>query len=203
MKIKLTNKYQVAKEQFMALGGYARTAAIVKAGLSSLDIAELVRTQAIVPIKRGLYRWHETESSSSLVEASRIVPAGIVCLLSAVSYHELGTRVPWNTSLAIPMKARKPVLPEYPPIQLFYFSPLQYETGIMTVQVDDTDVRMYDPEKTLCDCARYRNKIGMDVFREAVAEYMRRPGRDIDKLLTYSRKLRIQSVIQRFAEALA
>ena len=203
MKIKLTNKYQVAKEQFMALGGYARTAAIVKAGLSSLDIAELVRTQAIVPIKRGLYRWHETESSSSLAEASRIVPEGIVCLLSAVSYHELGTRVPWNTSLAIPMKARKPVLPEYPPIQLFYFSPLQYETGIMTVQVDDTDVRMYDPEKTLCDCARYRNKIGMDVFREAVAEYMRRPGRDIDKLLTYSRKLRIQSVIQRFAEALA
>ena len=203
MKIKQTNKYQVAKEQFMAQGGYSRTAAIVKAGLSSLDIAELARSQAIVPIKRGLYRWHETESSSSLAEASRIVPEGIVCLLSAVSYHELGTRVPWNTSLAIPMKARKPVLPEYPPIQLFYFSPLQYETGIMTVQVDDTDVRMYDPEKTLCDCARYRNKIGMDVFREAVAEYMRRPGRDIDKLLTYSRKLRIQSVIQRFAEALA
>ena len=203
MKIKQTNKYQVAKEQFMAQGGYSRTAAIVKAGLSSLDIAELARSQAIVPIKRGLFRWHETESSSSLAEASRIVPEGIVCLLSAVSYHELGTRVPWNTSLAIPMKARKPVLPEYPPIQLFYFSPLQYETGIMTVQVDDTDVRMYDPEKTLCDCARYRNKIGMDVFREAVAEYLRRPGRDIDKLLTYSRKLRIQSVIQRFAEALA
>ena len=203
MKIKQTNKYQVAKEQFMAQGGYSRTAAIVKAGLSSLDIAELARSQAIVPIKRGLFRWHETESSSSLAEVSRIVPEGIVCLLSAVSYHELGTRVPWNTSLAIPMKARKPVLPEYPPIQLFYFSPLQYETGIMTVQVDDTDVRMYDPEKTLCDCARYRNKIGMDVFREAVAEYMRRPGRDIDKLLTYSRKLRIQSVIQRFAEALA
>lgn len=203
MKIKQTNKYQVAKEQFMAQGGYSRTAAIVKAGLSSLDIAELARSQAIVPIKRGLFRWHETESSSSLAEASRIVPEGIVCLLSAVSYHELGTRVPWNTSLAIPMKARKPVLPEYPPIQLFYFSPLQYETGIMTVRVDDTDVRMYDPEKTLCDCARYRNKIGMDVFREAVAEYMRRPGRDIDKLLTYSRKLRIQSVIQRFAEALA
>ena len=203
MKIKQTNKYQVAKEQFMAQGGYSRTAAIVKAGLSSLDIAELARSEAIVPIKRGLFRWHETESSSSLAEASRIVPEGIVCLLSAVSYHELGTRVPWNTSLAIPMKARKPVLPEYPPIQLFYFSPLQYETGIMTVRVDDTDVRMYDPEKTLCDCARYRNKIGMDVFREAVAEYMRRPGRDIDKLLTYSRKLRIQSVIQRFAEALA
>ena len=203
MKIKQTNKYQVAKEQFMAQGGYSRTAAIVKAGLSSLDIAELARSQAIVPIKRGLFRWHETESSSSLAEASRIVPEGIVCLLSAVSYHELGTRVPWNTSLAIPMKARKPVLPEYPPIQLFYFSPLQYETGIMTVQVDDTDVRMYDPEKTLCDCARYRNKIGMDVFREAVAEYLRRPGRDIGKLLDYAKRLRVFSVIRPVVEALA
>ena len=126
MKIKQTNKYQVAKEQFMAQGGYSRTAAIVKAGLSSLDIAELARSQAIVPIKRGLFRWHETESSSSLAEASRIVPDGIVCLLSAVSYHEPGTRVPWNTSLAIPKKARNPILPDYPPIQLVYFSPLQY-----------------------------------------------------------------------------
>ena len=203
MKIKLTNKYQVAKEQFMALGGYARTAAIVKAGLSSLDIAELVRTQAIVPIKRGLYRWHETESSSSLVEASRIVPAGIVCLLSAVSYHELGTRVPWNTSLAIPIKARNPFLPDYPPIQLVYFSPLQYKTGVMIVKIDDIDIRVYDQEKTLCDCARYRNKIGVDVFREAVNEYLRRPGRNIEKLMGYAKPLRVWSVLHPIVEALA
>ena len=203
MKTKQTNKYQLAKEQFMAQGGFSRTAAMVKAGLSSLDIAELVRTQSIVPIKRGLYRWHETESSSSLAEASRIVPEGIVCLLSALSYHELGTRVPWNTSLAIPMKARKPILPDYPPIQLVYFSPLQYTTGVMTVQIDDIDVRMYDPEKTLCDCARYRNKIGMDVFREAVTEYLRRPGRNIEKLLGYAKPLRVWRVLHPIVEALA
>ena len=202
MNTKRINKYQVAKEQFMAQGGFVRTAMLVKAGLSSSDIADLVRTDAIVPVKRGLYRWHETESSSSLAEASRIVPDGIVCLLSAVSYHELGTKVPWKTCLAIPMKARKPVLPDYPPIQLVYFSPLQYETGIMTVQVDDTVVRVYDPEKTLCDCARYRNKIGQDVFREAITEYLRRPGRDIGKLLDYAKRLRVSSVIRPLIEAL-
>ena len=73
----------------------------------------------------------------------------------------------------------------------------------MTVQVDDTDVRMYNPEKTLCDCARYRNKIGQDIFREAVTEYLRQPGRDIGKLLDYAMRLRVFSVIRPVVEALA
>ena len=203
MKKNMDESMTRAKKLMMNNDGFARSAQLVENGISGEVIGRLARSGAIVRVKRGLYRWHDADPSSSLIEATRAVPEGIVCLLSAIAFHQLGTRVPRQIELAIHRDANKPVLPEYPPTQLFYFSPLQYETGIMTVQVDDTDVRMYDPEKTLCDCARYRNKIGMDVFREAVAEYMRRPGRDIDKLLTYSRKLRIQSVIQRFAEALA
>ena len=183
--------------------GFASSALLVENGISGDVIGRLTRSGAIVRVKRGLYRWHEADPSSSLIEATRAVPEGIVCLLSAIAFHQLGTRVPRQIELAIHRDANKPVLPDYPPIQLFYFSPLQYETGVMTVQVDDTDVRMYDPEKTLCDCARYRNKIGMDVFREAVAEYLRRPGRDIGKLLDYAKRLRVFSVIRPVVEALA
>jgi hypothetical protein len=68
---------------------------------------------------------------------------------------------------------------------------------------DNVNLSVYDPEKTLCDCARYRNKIGQDVFREALTEYLKRPGRNIDKLLDYAKKLRVWSVVHPMAEALA
>ena len=203
MKKNMDESMTRAKKLMMNNDGFARSAQLVENGISGEVIGRLARSGAIVRVKRGLYRWHDADPSSSLIEATRAVPEGIVCLLSAIAFHQLGTRVPRQIELAIHRDANKPVLPEYPPIQLFYFSPLQYETGIMTVQVDDTDVRMYDPEKTLCDCARYRNKIGMDVFREAVAEYLRRPGRDIGKLLDYAKRLRVFSVIRPVVEALA
>ena len=203
MKKNMDKSMTRAKKVMMNNDGFARSAQLVENGISGEVIGRLARSGAIVRVKRGLYRWHDADPSSSLIEATRAVPEGIVCLLSAIAFHQLGTRVPRQIELAIHRDANKPVLPDYPPIQLFYFSSLQYETGIMTVQVDDTDVRMYNPEKTLCDCARYRNKIGQDIFREAVTEYLRQPGRDIGKLLDYAMRLRVFSVIRPVVEALA
>ena len=195
--------YNAGKTVFTSSGGFARTATIAKSGISSAGVARLSRDGAIVRVKRGLYRWHDADPSSNLVEAARIVPNGVVCLLSALAVHELGTKTPWEVNLAIHNKARKPVMPDYPPIRLAYFSDVQYQTGIMTMTFDGAPVTVYDPEKTLCDCARYRNKIGMDVYKEAVTEYLRRPGRDIDKLIRDAKKLRVLSIIQPLVEALA
>lgn len=203
MKKNMDESMTRAKKLMMNNDGFARSAQLVENGISGEVIGRLARSGAIVRVKRGLYRWHDADPSSSLIEATRAVPEGIVCLLSAIAFHQLGTRVPRQIELAIHRDANKPVLPDYPPIQLFYFSSLQYETGIMTVQVDDTNVRMYNPEKTLCDCARYRNKIGQDIFREAVTEYLRQTGRDIGKLLDYAKRLRVLSVIRPVVEALA
>ena len=194
--------YKIAKNQFSTSGGFVRAKTLTEAGLSRPDVARLARQGAIVRVKRGLYRWHKADSSGSVVEATRIVPNGIVCLLSALAIHQLGTRTPWEVQLAIPRSSRKPAIPAYPPIQIVYYSDAQYRTGIVTVQIDGAPVRVYDAEKTLCDCARHRNRIGLDVFREATAEYLRRPGRDIDKLLSYAKQLRVHSPIQQLVEAL-
>ena len=195
--------YNAGKTVFTSSGGFARTATIAKSGISSAGVARLSRDGAIVRVKRGLYRWHDADPSSNIVEATRIVPSGVVCLLSALAVHELGTKTPWEVHLAIHFKARKPVMPDYPPIRLAYFSDVQYQTGIMTMKFDGVPVSVYDPEKTLCDCARYRNKIGQDVFREAMEAYLRRPGRDIGKLLDYAKKLRVWSIVRPMTEALA
>ena len=203
MKKTQDKAYKIAKSQLVGSGGLVRAATLAKAGIASSVLARLTRQGVVVRVKRGLYRWHNTDSSSSLVEATRIVPNGVVCLLSALAIHQLGTRTPWEAQLAIPRSSRKPVMPDYPPIRLFYYADAQYQTGIMTEQIDGVNIRVYDPEKSLCDCARYRNKIGMDVFREAVTEYLRRSGRDIDKLLSYAKKLRVWSILQPIVEALA
>jgi len=191
------------KRQFARGSGFARTKELAAAGFSSAFIARLAREGDIVRVKRGLYRWHQGESPGSLIEACRIVPGGVVCLLSALSVYEVGTKVPREIHLAIPRKARTPLLPLYPPIRLAYFSDLQYQIGITAVKYNGVDVPIYDLEKTICDCARYRNKIGYDVFREAVTEYLRQPGRNIDKLLDYAQKLRVWSIIHPAVLAMA
>ena len=203
MPEKSDTTYEKAKKQFDIQGGFARSGDLKRAGISSFTIALLVKQGTLISVKRGLYRWYKMDSSTTLVEASRVVPNSVVCLLSALSVHELGTKTPWEVHLAIPRKARKPVLPDYPPISLAYFSDTQYQVGITTVTYDGVDIAVYDPEKTLCDCARYRNKIGQDVFREALTEYLKRPGRNIDKLLEYAKKLRVWSVVHPMVEALA
>ena len=203
MAVKLDDTYQQAKKQFDIRGGFARSDDLKKVGFSSSAIARLVEQGSLIRVKRGLYRWHKIDASTSLVEASRIVPGGVVCLLSALSVHELSTKTPREVHLAIPRKARRPLLPDYPPIRLAYFSDAQYQLGIMTVMFDNVNLSVYDPEKTLCDCARYRNKIGQDIFREALAEYLKRPVRNIDKLLDYAKKLRVWSVVHPMAAALA
>lgn len=195
--------YLLAREVFEKNGGFAQARELISVGLSSGHVARLTKAGSIVRVKRGLYRWHKTDSSCNLAEACRIVPDGVVCLLSALSLHEIGTKEPWEIHLAIPRKARSPILPSYPPIRLAYFSKLQYQVGLVTVDRSGVSLPVYDIEKTLCDCARYRSKIGYDVFREAVGEYLRRPGRNIDKLLAYARQLRVWSVIAPVVEALA
>jgi predicted transcriptional regulator of viral defense system len=203
MKKTQDKSYKIAKSQLSNSGGFARAGKLAQAGIASSSVARLARQGVVVRIKRGLYRWHKANSSSSLVEAVQIVPSGIVCLLSALAVHQLGSRIPWEVHLAIPRSARRPVMPEYPPIRIVYYSDVQYQTGITTTKIDGVDIRVYDPEKTLCDCARYRNKIGMDVFREALTEYLRRPGRNIDKLLAYAKQQRVWSVLYPVVEALA
>lgn len=203
MKITQDQSYKIAQNLFSDSGDFVRAKSLTEAGLSSADVSRLVRQCAMVRVKRGLYRWHKADSLGSVVEATRIVPNGVVCLLSALAIHQLGTRTPWDVQLAIPRSSRKPLMPDYPPIQIVYYSDAQYRTGIVTVQIDRVPVRVYDPEKTLCDCARYRNRIDVNVFREAVNEYLRRPGRDIDKLMIYAKQLRVLSVMQPIVEALA
>ena len=184
--------------------GYARTKDIVNAGIHKHYLYELVEKGEISKIKRGLYRWndYEIDSLHQLVEVNKIVPKGVICLLSALSYYELTTYNPWEYYIAIHRDEFKPKLPDYPPINIFYFADKQYNTGIEKVSIEGNTVKIYNLEKTICDCVRFRNKIGKDVVKEAINEYLRRKEKDIDKLLDYARITGVYNIVKKYLEVL-
>jgi predicted transcriptional regulator of viral defense system len=191
------------RDIFFINSGYATTKEISKRGINRYYINELKRNGFIEPIKRGLYKWvdYNFDFDFELAEVFKIVPKGILCLKSALSYHELTTFNPWQYEIAVE-RSSKVVISKYPPIKLLYFSKDLYELGITEVYVEGHKVRVYDVEKTICDCIRYRNSIGMDMVKEGLHEYLKRKNRDLNKLLLYAKKCRVEKIIREYLEVL-
>lgn len=197
-------KHQKIKEIFIENDGFARTKDIA-GKVHPRYLYDLVEEGTIEKVKRGLYFWPKENYSTDqeLLKVAQIVPDGVLCLLSALSFYELTTVNPWKYHVAVHRDAHKPTLPEYPPIELFYFSETQYEVGMKEVEIDGGTINIYDPEKTICDCVRYRKKIGQDIVKEALREYVNSRERNIDKLIQSARETRISGLIKQYLEVLA
>jgi predicted transcriptional regulator of viral defense system len=161
----------------------------------------LARQGVLDRVGRGLYRVAGTDVSEkrTLAEASKRVPHGVVCLLSALQFHKMTTQSPFEVWMAIDVKARRPVV-AYPPLRIVRFSGAALEQGVLSQDVDGVPVRIYDPAKTVADCFKYRNKIGVDVALEALREY-RRQRRSMDELWRYAEVCRVTKVMQPYLEA--
>ena len=143
----------------------------------------------VIRLKAGVYALPE-ELTKPMVDMSRLVPSGVLCLYSAWFYYKLTTQIPIEHCVAVE-KSRKIVLPDYPPIRLCFWSQTAYSTGIVEVEMSGHPCLIYDREKSVCDAIRLRNKIGMDVCSEIVRNYMKYPERDLNKLAEYAKLLRI------------
>ena len=170
--------------------GYARHSDLLRAGLHHQYLQELVQEGKVVKLHRGLYRLASIQPEDELEDVSRIMPRGIVCLFSAWNYYELTDFVPPEYHLAIE-KSRTVSLPDYPPIKLYYWSEKYWKIGQTTVRLGQTYIPIYTLEKSVCDAVRFRNKVGKEVEKEIVANYLSRPDRNIELLLDYARQLRI------------
>jgi len=198
-----SSKINVLNEIITISNGYISAKELNKAGLSSYDISCLVKSGYIDRIKRGLYRKrYRNDEYNEMVEVRKIVPNGFICLLSALAYYELTTYIPSEYQVAIHMDAHKAKLPQYPPIKLYFFSDARFYIGRNNIKINSNTVNIYDVEKTLCDCIFYRNKIGIDIVREALDNYIRGKNKNIAKLLEYAEKLRVKSVLKTYLEVL-
>jgi predicted transcriptional regulator of viral defense system len=155
-------------------------------------------------IARGLYVLPESGVTEhhSLAEVCKRVPNGVVCLLSALRFHELTTQAPFEVWLAIGEKAWRPRL-AYPPLRIVRFSKTTLHAGIEEHQIEGVPVHVYSPAKTVADCFKYRNKIGLDVAIEALRECWRAQRCTMDDLWHYADICRVQNVMRPYLESVA
>ncbi len=153
-------------------------------------------------VGRGLYVLSDVDATEyhTLAEAGKRVPQGIVCLLSALQFHGLTTQAPFEVWLAIDAKAWRPRV-DYPPLRIVRFSGAAWESGVEEHSIEGVVVKVYSPAKTVADCFKYRNKVGLDVAIEALRDCRRRRKCANDELLRYARICRVTAVMRPYLEA--
>lgn len=183
--------------------GFAETRELVDNGISLYYIKKFEDADVIERIKKGLYKLSNTESSDfdEFVTISALIPGGVLCLLSALSYYGLTTYTPWEHYVAILRSRKKLTSITHPPIKYIYFSKKQYELGITEVQVGDASFQIYDMEKTICDIVRFKNKYGLDIMKKALKNYLNKKDRNLFKLRKYGKELKVKDM-ERYLEVI-
>jgi len=151
---------------------------------------------------RGLYTLVDAEPTEhrTIAEASKLFPKGVVCLLSALRLHELTTQSPFEVWLAISGKARLPRI-EYPPLRFVRFSGAALSSHIEERRIEGVPVRVYTPAKTVADCFKYRNKIGLDVAIEALRDCRQQRKGSMDELWEAAKVCRMSTIMRPYLEA--
>ena len=163
------------RDLFRRHGGVLRTNEALRLGIHPRTLYRMRENGDLDQLTRGLYRLSGLPklSDPDLVTVSLKVPKAVICLISALALHDLTTQVPHHVYIALPRGTEPPRIP-YPPLRISWFAESAYREGIETRKSDGIAVRVYSAEKTIADCFKYRNKIGLDVPLEALKLYRRR-----------------------------
>jgi predicted transcriptional regulator of viral defense system len=184
--------------------GVIRPRDVAASGMSRTSIQRLSESGALERVGRGLYVPAGTKITEhhTLAEAASRVPGGVICLLSALSFHRMTTQSPHEVWLAIDVKARKPNA-SWPPLRIVRFSGRARTFGVEQHVVEGIAVPVTSRAKTVADCFKYRNKIGLDVALEALKEYLGKRGRSMEALEQAAEVCRVGRIIRPYIEALA
>lgn len=171
-------------------------------GVTTNQLHRLIESGRVERVGRGLYRAKDADITEhhTLVEAALLVPKGVICLLSALRFHGLTTQAPFEVWMAIDNKAWRPTTPDVP-LRIHYFSGRALTEGVERHKIEGAQVKVYGAAKTVADCFKFRNKIGVDVAIEALRDYLRKrlPEKD---LWRYAEICRVRNIIYPYLEAL-
>ncbi len=195
--------WRKAETVFKKHGGMLRTSRAVALGVHPRVLYGLRDAGRLEEVSRGLYRLADLPglSNPSLTAVAVRIPNGVLCLISALAFHEVTTQIPHEVYVAVSRGTKRPRL-EYPPIRLIRLSPPIYSLGIETHRIDNVDVRVYSVSKTVVDCFRFRNRVGLDVALEALRECWRARRCTTDELWRMAKICRVQNVMRPYLEAI-
>ncbi len=175
---------------------------VTRLGIPSIYLKRLCDKGSLKRVSRGVYVSADSNVTEHhhLAQVARRVPRGVFCLLTALRYHNIGTQSPHQVWIAIDGKARKPKL-EYPKLKVVRFSGQALTGGVGKSKVEGVTIQVYGPAKTVADCFKYRNKIGLEVALEALRECRRRKLCSIEELWTFAKICRVANVMRPYMES--
>ena len=187
---------------FVRKGGILRPQDLQKKGLPSDYLWRLHKQGKLEKVGRGMYAVQGAELSEhqTVVEAALRVPHGVVCLLSALRFHDFTTQSTFEIWMAIDVKARAPK-EEIIPLRIVRFSGKALTAGVETHTIEGAEVKVYNPAKTVADCFKYRNKIGLDVAIEALRDCWRKKLATSDELWHDAKVCRVARVMRPYLES--
>ena len=192
-----------AKPIFRQNGGLLRMSEAIRAGVHRDTLKKMVERGYVQKVSRGLYQLVDSVPSShpDLAVIGAKVPDGVICLISALSFHEITTQIPHEVYLAVSRNSEPPRI-DHPPVRCFRFSGKSFTEGVETHDVGPASVRIYSREKTLADCFKYRNKIGLDTCLEAIRMYKQQRRYDVSAILKFAGICRVTKVMRPYLEAI-
>ncbi|MBI3891209.1 MAG: type IV toxin-antitoxin system AbiEi family antitoxin domain-containing protein [Candidatus Wallbacteria bacterium] len=184
-------------------GGLLRTSQAIALGIHPRTWYSLRDSGAVVPVTRGVYRLADLPplSAPDLIAVALRAPQAVVCLISALAFHEITTQIPHEVSIALPRLVRQPRI-QHPPVRVFRYSGACLVEGVETHTIDGVTVRVFNPAKTVADCFKFRNKIGLEVALEALRFCLERKGTKPDGVLRYARVCRVEKIMLPYLEAI-
>jgi predicted transcriptional regulator of viral defense system len=199
----MAERFKEAVNAFRNNGGILRMSEAVQAGISRRTLYAMRDEGVLEQLSRGVYRLASLPGleAPDLVAVATRIPNGVVCLISALAFHDLTTQIPHAVDVAIARGAEKPRI-DYPPVNVYWFSGEAFTSGIDTHKIDGEFVRVYGPEKSIADAFKYRNKIGMEVALEALRNWRARRESNIERLLDYGRICRVERIMRPYLEAM-
>lgn len=192
-----------AIQTFRDAGGLLTMTDALRSGIHRRELYQLRDSGELDVISRGLYHLAEMPDPNlpDFIPVTKKTPHGVICLISALAYHEITTQIPHFVYVALPQNAHRPAI-SYPPMRYFWYSHRLLTTGVEECLIDGCKIKIFDVEKTLVDCVKFRNKISMDVVLEALKMYWHRPGANLEKLFLYAAMFRVKRILQPIMETI-
>lgn len=185
------------KKIFDRYGGMMRTKDLQKEKIQYRTLQRLIDQEVVEKVRYGYYQWINPEDFSEVGTVTRLFPDAVFCMETALRYYEYSDRTPAEWHLAVSKDSGKSRFKiDYPFVKPHYIEPSWLEVGLTSGTMDGNKVRIYDKDRVICDCLRYRNKMDKEIFNKAVQRYIADPEKNIPHLLEYAEVLRVKKIVK-------
>lgn len=181
------------REIFEKYGGMMQTKQMEAENIFYRRTQQLIQEGYVEKVRYGYYQWADPDDFSEVGTISRLFPDAILCMDTALRYYGYSDRTPGDWHLAVSKDSGKSRFKiDYPFVKPYYVEPSVLELGLTAGELDGHSVRIYDKDRVICDCLRYRNKIDKEIFNKAVQGYISDTGKSIPRLMEYAETLRVK-----------